>query len=66
MQVVINGNEQEISSPMTLGLLLETCKIPRENVVLELNKEIIAEEHWDTIVLKEQDSIEILRFVGGG
>jgi len=34
--------------------------------IVEYNGEIIPQERWDQIILKEGDTLEIFKFVGGG
>ena len=37
-----------------------------EHVVVELNEEIIPKEKYEQIVLKQNDTLEVLSFMGGG
>jgi len=37
-----------------------------ERIVVEHNFNIVRREDWDKVVLKENDNLEFLRFVGGG
>ena len=38
----------------------------REGVAVELNMEIVAKDVYDTTVLKEEDVVEVVSFMGGG
>ena len=63
--VTING-KQENAAGMTILSYLEQAGYTPERVVVEKNLEIIPRESLDTVLLEEGDSVEVLRFVGGG
>lgn len=50
----------------TIGSLLNKLGINEEKVVVELNKEIVIKEEYSKINLQEDDTIEVISFVGGG
>ena len=66
MLVRINGEGLPIVSLMTVAALVTQCKIRPETVVVEYNGVILAREKWEATMLKENDTLEILSFVGGG
>ena len=66
MKVFINGEIKEISGEVNLTELLEKFSLPRERVAVELNKEVVRKNDWETIRVKDADEIEIVHFVGGG
>ena len=66
MRIKINGCEQEIQGTQTLEELVEEKKLIKNNIVMELNREIIPKEQWPKTVLKKGDCLEIVSFVGGG
>ncbi len=63
--VTIKG-KQEPAAGMTILAYLEQAGYTPERVVVEKNPEIIPRESLDNTLLEEGDSVEILRFVGGG
>ena len=63
--VTING-KQENAAGMTILAYLEQAGYPPERVVVEKNLEIIPRQSLDTVLLEAGDSVEVLRFVGGG
>ncbi len=65
MNVVINGVETIISPGSTLAAVLLKHELPSSYVV-ELNEKILDPEEYETQLLKEGDTLEIIRFVGGG
>ena len=64
--VIVNGKQSELDDNTTLKELIELKKLQPEKVVVEYNLNIVPKENWDEIVLKENDKLEILSFVGGG
>ncbi|MBU7007305.1 sulfur carrier protein [Peptococcaceae bacterium DYL19] len=66
MQLKINGKVTEIEPLLTLAGLMQTRGIKSGAVVVQYNGDIVDKGFWTEIVLKENDELEILRFVGGG
>jgi len=62
----INGKYIKLEQSKTIRELLLELKINENRVVVELNREIIAKEDYSNINLKEDDTIEVISFVGGG
>lgn len=66
MEIHINGEKRSFEAGMTvLGLLEEVVSAP-DGVAVELNLKIIDRKEFSSTVLTEGDSLEIIRFVGGG
>ena len=63
--VTING-KQEQAAGMTILAYLEQSGYTPERVVVEKNLEIIPRESLNNTLLEDGDSVEVLRFVGGG
>jgi len=51
---------------LNLTSLLEQLQIRPARVVVERNREIVPRESYETILLAEGDTLEIVHFVGGG
>jgi thiamine biosynthesis protein ThiS len=66
MQILLNGNPKIITKPMTIARLLEDLLVPATAIVIELNKTILQPDCYATTFLKDNDQMEIIRFVGGG
>jgi len=67
MQLKINGKEETVTEVQSMTDLLKIrgVKTP-EAVSVELNGEFLKREDFETTILKENDEIEFLYFVGGG
>ena len=66
MVITVNGKQEEISGPISLSDFLEVKAIPADGVVIELNQNILEKSALKEVILKENDTLEMLRFVGGG
>lgn len=67
MKVRINGKEEEITeNSLTLQELINNRGLSPGKIVVEVNLQIIPRDQWPRINLKNNDSIEIISFVGGG
>jgi sulfur carrier protein len=64
--ITCNGLSLSLENGSTIGTLLSVKKIDPSSVVVELNKDILQKEKIVSTVLKNNDSVEILHFVGGG
>lgn len=64
--VKINGENKLIPQQTSIVELLETYKINKDRVVIELNKQIVIKEDINNITLNKNDELEIITFVGGG
>jgi sulfur carrier protein len=66
MEVIINGEPQQLAEPLTVATLLEARGMAGKRVAVERNGEIVPRgRHADT-PLAEGDQIEIVVAVGGG
>jgi len=63
--VTINGT-QEQAAGMSILSYLKSAGYNPQTVVVEKNLEIIPRDALETVLLEDGDSVEILRFVGGG
>ena len=64
----INGTEKEFDKgvPSNLNELLIILRIDAATVVAEIDGRIIERKDFDKTTLNEAQSIELIRFVGGG
>lgn len=67
MKILINGKEIIIDQEITVKELLINQKVEMpEYVTVQVNDELISREKFETLLIKENDSIEFLYFMGGG
>lgn len=66
MLVTINGQEKDIQKNTTIAKLLNELKIYDKTMAAAIDMNIVKKAHWETHIIKENDKIEFLNFVGGG
>jgi len=64
--VKVNGKEIEFEKDLTVIDLLNKYNLKSDRVVVEVNLEIIEESNYNTYVLKDEDIVELISFIGGG
>lgn len=63
--VKING-EMLDKSGRSVSEVLSEMSISGQRVAVEINEEIVPKAKYDETILKDGDSVEVVRFVGGG
>jgi len=68
MTIKVNGEPQKVASdPLTVAKLLEISRVESpEMVSIQVNGEFVERGSYPTTVLKEQDEVDFLYFMGGG
>ena len=63
--VKINGNKLDIAG-RTVAEYLSDNGFDVKRVAVELNGDILPKAQYDSTVLQDDDSVEVVSFVGGG
>ena len=66
IKIKINGKINKINDKTKLSDLVKNLKVPLKKVAIELNREIVDKKNLSKIILKINDKIEIVHFIGGG
>jgi len=66
IKIKINGIEKEIPQNTTIKDLLFSLNVLDKTMAVAVNMKIVKKHNWDKFVLKENDKVEALNFVGGG
>lgn len=64
--IKVNGEDKAVPQNISILSLLELFKINKDRVVIELNKHILKKSDFESTILKENEEVEIVTFVGGG
>jgi len=66
MRVIINGEDKEFSTSITLGELLRELSLDGKVMAAAVNMNIVKQDSWSSYLLQNDDKLELLDFVGGG
>ena len=66
MNIVLNGEEINIADSLSILGLIDLYELPASKVAVERNLEIVPKSAYVTTMLKENDKVEIVHFIGGG
>ena len=66
IKIRLNGSFKFVKDNTNLFDLLKTLKIPLKKVAIELNQEILDKKKLNKQILRNNDKIEIVHFIGGG
>ncbi len=66
MRIILNGEPYELAQPLTVTELLTRLELDARRVAVEHNLTILKRAAFDSTIIGEGDTIEIVNFVGGG
>jgi len=66
MNITVNGKQETVKPGTTISDFLKSKDLKPEEVVVEHNLEIVNRDNLGDAILAENDSLEVIRFVGGG
>ena len=64
--MILNGKTVDIKEDISVKDLLKNYDLNPQKVVVEVNMEILDDEVYSTYLLKNEDTVEVISFVGGG
>ena len=67
MKIIVAGNQKEYDEGITVKELIEKEDVENaEYVTVTINDEFVERDNFQTTVIKENDAVEFLYFMGGG
>lgn len=63
--MIVNGKKKNYEG-FSVSEMIKDLELYADKIVVELNLEILPKDEYDKTILKEDDKIEIVAFVGGG
>jgi len=66
MKIILNGQEKNLATRMTLAGLLQEMGLGERRVAVEVNREIIPRSQHGAFELKDNDRVEVVFAIGGG
>ncbi|MDB9971899.1 sulfur carrier protein ThiS [Alphaproteobacteria bacterium] len=64
--VRINGETKLIEKSQTIEFLLKKLNLNKNNIAIEVNREIVSRSNYTNNIIMDKDKIEIVNFIGGG
>ena len=66
MNIVLNGEDINIADNLSIMGLIDLYELLANKVAVERNLEIVPKSAYVSTMLKENDRVEIVHFIGGG
>lgn len=66
MKITLNGEPREVAAGLSITALLDMFGFKPEATVVERNADIVDRAQYPKTTISEGDTIELIRFVGGG
>lgn len=66
LRVYVNGESREVQGSPSLAELITELDLPAARIAVEVNRDVVRRSEWATTMLRDEDKIEIVHFVGGG
>ncbi|NLI13242.1 hypothetical protein Pmgp_02307 [Pelotomaculum propionicicum] len=66
MKIMLNGKEEFIEAGMTLDVFINLKGYNPEHIIIVYNSEIVSRESLAGFKMKDNDKIDLVKFVGGG
>ena len=61
-----NDINNDIDTPITVNELVKLLNLESQNIAIAVNEQVIRRSEWETMKIKNNDSVDIVRAVGGG
>ena len=66
-KIIVNGEDQEVQLPLNLTELIQKNNVQQpEMVSVQLNDDFVDRNEWDSLQIKDGDTVDFLYFMGGG
>lgn len=66
IQISLNGETREVPEGVHLDRLLELFSFPTKRIAIELNGDVVRKADWPGLIVRDDDRLEVVHFVGGG
>ena len=64
--IYVNGEKKIIEDSQTIESFLKSLNLNKNNIAIEVNREIVNKSNYKNSILIDKDIIEIVNFIGGG
>lgn len=66
MKLIVNGETKEFNEEISLQSVISSLEVEDKVMAAAVNMQIVKKDEWANYKLNENDTLELLQFVGGG
>ncbi len=66
MQILLNGNKEEIPENITIRQLLDIKKFTFPNLIIRINGNLIKKAEYDSAQIPENAQVQVIHMISGG
>lgn len=66
MEIELNGEKTQVPTEMSAAGLIDHLKLADKRLALEVNQEIVPRSQYAEVMIKDNDTVEIVHAIGGG
>ena len=64
--MIVNGKQISLETPVSVSEFLTENNYQTKRIAVEINGEILPKSQYESRILSDSDTIEIVTFMGGG
>ncbi len=64
--IILNGKNEQLDSNTSIIQLLKNLKLGEKRLAVELNQQIVPRSDFSSVILNDQDQVEVVQAIGGG
>jgi sulfur carrier protein len=66
MDIILNGQPHQLTNVQTLQQLVASLELSGKAIAVAVNRRVVASTQWETTQLNAQDTVDVVRAIGGG
>jgi len=64
--ITLNGEKHQLVDELSLEQLIDHLSLPKQRVAVEHNGRVVRRTDWPAAMVRDEDRLEVVHFVGGG
>jgi len=64
--ITLNGEKHQLADEISLEQLIDHFSLPKLRVAVEHNGRVVRRTDWPAAMVRDEDRLEVVHFVGGG
>lgn len=66
MLIRINGTVSQIAEASSIRDLIQSRNLSSDGIIVAVNGDVVNRDQWESVKLKPDDKLELIRIVAGG